>query len=182
MRTVGLVIGLVALASAAWSDDIFTWTDAAGNVHYSNTSGADGATRTPGTAEPRPAETAKASARDAKGETPPADAESYSAGVSLRRTALERDLRATEKQIHDLDGRLAASERARKQVAADTAAATGGVRPNAELRSEEEKDLVAERERLAQHAAEVKNEGVKLREEVTARSGGSTPAWWIDVR
>jgi Domain of unknown function (DUF4124) len=182
MRTVGLMIGLVALATAVWSDDIFTWTDAAGNVHYSNTSGADGATRTPGTVESRPADTAKATAPNAAGGAAPPDAESYSAAVSLRRNALERDLRATERKIRDLDGRLAASERARRQVAADTAAATGGVRPNLELRSDEEKALVAEREQLAQHTVDLKNEAVQLRQEVTARSGGSTPAWWIDVR
>ena len=50
MRTVGLTLALVALAAGARSDDIYTWTDSSGNVHYSNTSGAEGATRTRGVA------------------------------------------------------------------------------------------------------------------------------------
>ena len=180
MRTVGLTLALVALAAAARSDDIYTWTDSSGNVHYSNTSGAEGATRTRGVAEPRPSDPgAKTPAHDAGAEA--GVAESYSADVSLRRGALERELRATERKMRDLDGRLATVERARRLQAADTVA-TGGVRPNVELRSEEEKALVAEREQLAQHVAEVKNDAVTLRQEVTARAGGTTPAWWIDVR
>ena len=109
------------------------------------------------------------------------DDAAFSADVSLRRNALERDLRATEKRLRELDTRLATLARARARNAANTVS-TGGVRaPGAEMRSEEEKALAEEREQLAQHALEVKGVAVKLRDEVTARVG-ETPAWWIDVR
>jgi hypothetical protein len=40
---------------------------------------------------------------------------------------------------------------------------------------------MAEREELVRHATELREQGAKLREVVTARLG-TTPAWWIDVR
>src|SRR5207249_249212 len=60
----------------------------------------------------------------------PGDAQAFSAGVSLRRNALERDLRATEKRLRDLDARLAALVRARKRNGVAAGAGT-----NLDLRS-----------------------------------------------
>lgn len=173
MRTVGLVGLGLALGVPVWAGDIYRWTDAAGGVHYANAprrQATDGDAVAPGK------ETSF---------TPPADAgpddATFSADVSLRRNAFERDLRATEKRLRELDTRIATLARARARNAKGSAA-TGGIRaPGADIRSEEEKTLADEREQLAQHALEVKGEAVKLRDEVTARLG-ETPAWWIDVR
>ena len=76
--------------------------------------------------------------------------------------------------------------RARSQHAQGSAA-TGGVgTPTAapqgiDLRSEEERNLATEREQLAQHAEQVRNDAARLCQEVTARLG-ATPPWWIDIR
>jgi hypothetical protein len=181
MRTVGLMLGLVSLAAPAWADDVYRWTDESGSVHYSNTSGAEGATREALPTPPRPAApAAPADDAAADGEAPPAD-DAYSASVSLKRNAMERDVRNSERRIRVIDGQLVALQRVRKLQAGDTAA-TGGVQPNLDFRSDEEKALATEREQLAQHIAEVKNDAATLRQEVTARSGGTTPSWWIDVK
>jgi len=173
MKTVGLVVLGLALDAPVWADDIYRWTDAAGGVHYVNAphrQATDGDAVAPG----------KEAAFTAPADAGP-DAAAFSADVSLRRNALERDLRTTERRLRELDTRLATLARARARSAANTAS-TGGVRaPGADLRSEEEKTLADEREQLAQHALEVKGVAVKLRDEVTARLG-ETPAWWIDVR
>ena len=177
MRTVGLMVGLVALAAPAWADDIYRWTDAAGNVHYSNTpTGKTAATDVESTldAPVAPAAEAGAAARDP-------EMDGYTTGASLRRNALERDLRATEKRLREIDATLATLARARGSHAKGSAA-TGGVGTNAaDFRSEEEKTLATEREQLAQHAVEVRNDAARLRQEVTAKLG-ETPSWWIDLR
>jgi len=186
MRTVGLMVGLVVLAAPAWADDNYRWTGAAGNVHDSNTtSGKNGPTRidsTPSAPAAAPAADAQAVADpDAAARAPAGDADGFSAGASLRRNALERDLRNTEKRIRELDAKLAGLARARGQHAKGSAA-TGGVGTIAlDVRSDEEKALTVERDQLAQHGADVRNDAARLRQEVTARLG-STPAWWIDVR
>src|SRR5262245_23680567 len=173
MRTVGLMLGLLALAAPAWADEIERWTDAAGNVHYRNTPG-------PQTGDDSDATAPAAVHGDAAAGTD-SDADVYSTSASLRRNALERDLRATERKIRDIDAKLASLARARGQHAKGSAA-TGGVGTLAvDVRSEEEKALETEREQLAQHATEVKNDAARLRQEVTAHLG-ATPAWWIDIR
>ena len=172
MRTVGWMTALLALAATVGAQDIYRWKDTAGNVHYSSMP-SPGATSTSGTKAP-------AARADTEGDAAARDADALSADVSLRRNALERDLRATEKRIHDIDDRLAVLQRARGQRA-NGSVATGGVGTNLDVRSEEEKTLAEEREKLAQHVAEIRNDGEKLRTEVTTRLGG-TPAWWNDVR
>jgi len=174
MRMVGLLVLGMALAVPAGADDIYRWTDAAGGVHYANAPVAHQGTDRDAVA-PR-----EATSYTAPGEAAPTDS-NFSADVSLRRNALERDLRATERRLRELDTRIATLARARARNA-NGSAATGGLRaPGADLPSEEEKTLAEEREQLAQHAIEVKGEAVKLRDEVTARLG-EVPAWWVDVR
>jgi len=112
---------------------------------------------------------------------PASDEEAFSASASLRRNALERDLRATEKRIGELDARIATLARAHG-ARADEARATSGVGTNLDVRSEEEKTLSEERDKLVQHATEVRADAGRLRDEVTAHAGGTTPDWWIDVR
>jgi hypothetical protein len=174
MRTLGLMVGLLALAAPAWADEIERWIDAAGNVHYTNAPG-------PRTGDESDATAAPAAHGDAAAVGTDSDADTYSTSASLRRNALERDLRATEKKIRDIDAKLATLARVRGQHAKGSAA-TGGVGTvTVDVRSEEEKALETEREPLAQHAVEVRNEAARLRQEVTARLG-ATPPWWIDIR
>jgi len=143
-------------------------------VHYTNTPG-------PRSGDDSDATAPAAAHGDATAPGTDSDADAYSTSASLRRNALERDLRATEKKIRDIDAKLASLARARGQHAKGSAA-TGGVGTVAvDVRSEEEKALEAEREPLAQHAVEVRNEAARLRQEVTARLG-ATPPWWIDIR
>jgi hypothetical protein len=180
-------LALLALATPGWAGDIYRWTDAAGNLHYSNMD-AEGSDATPVAHEAPVAPPADEVGGDgaAEGTAAPGELDTFSAGASLKRNALERDLRAAQRRLHAIDSRLAVLARARSQNAQGSAA-TGGVgTPSAapqgvDLRSEEERTLATEREQLAQHADQVRNDAAKLREEVTARLG-ATPPWWIDLR
>ena len=172
---VGLLVLGMALAIPAGADEIYRWTDATGSVHYANAPVAHGQGTDHDAVAP-----GRETSYTTPSEAEPTDS-NFSADVSLRRNALERDLRATEKRLRELDTRLATLARARARNAGGSAA-TGGLRaPGADLPSEEEKTLTEEREQLAQHAIEVKGQAVKLRDEVTARLG-EIPAWWVDVR
>jgi len=196
MRTIGpWTLALLALATPGWAADIYRWTDGAGNVHYSNmdAEGDDAASVARDAPVAPPDE--EASLNDATGDTAddaaggttaPADPSAFSTDASLRRNALERDLRATQQRLHEVDAHLAALARARGQHAQGSAATGGVATPTAapegiDLRSEEERTLATEREQLAQHADQVRDQAAKLREEVTARLG-VTPPWWIDLR
>jgi len=198
MRMIGpWTLAFLALATPGWSGDIYRWTDGAGNVHYSNMSaeGDDAAAVARDAPVAPPEEEASAGldgATDdtadeaAGGTTAPADPGAFSTDASLRRSALERDLGATQRRLHEVDARLAALARARGQHAQGSAATGGVATPTAapegiDLRSEEERTLATEREQLAQHADQVRDEAAKLRREVTARLG-TTPPWWIDLR
>jgi hypothetical protein len=180
MKAVLVGLAVAALAGSAWSGDIYQWTDRDGGVHYGSAPPAGvSSTRMPSVA---PAEHEAAATRTAPGgDAGEADAGAFSAQASLRRNALERDLRATEKRLRELDARLATLGRARTQNARGSDA-TGGVgAPAVDVRSEEERALAAEREQLLQHATDVRGDATKLREEVSQRLGG-TPAWWNDLR
>lgn len=197
MKVVGAgAVAILALATSAGADQIYRWQDSAGRIHYSNTEYAGEATRlgtaaapaaqpAPAPAAPVPADdTADADPGAAPGIAAPLSEEeqaTFSTRVSLRRNALERELRATEKRIAELDARLKSLGQVRTRWAGGSAA-TGGVRTAAaDVRSEEEQALAAEREQLAQHAIEVRSAAVKLRTEVSGHLG-ATPAWWADVR
>jgi hypothetical protein len=177
MRRVGVVMALAVagFAMPARADDIYRWTDG-DLVHYSNTpSSGEAWKKVPDVGGVPDAEAT------VPGGAPAADAEadSLSAQASLRRNALERDLRATRRRIQEVDARLAALGRARGQNARGSDA-TGGVGTQAlDLRSEEEKALAADREGLAKHVDEVNEEAAKIRDELSARLGG-VPAWWND--
>jgi len=161
-----MALGLVLIAGSARADEIYRSTDAAGRPVFSNGRGGSGDAR-----------------QDVAPAAAPAteDAENFSTGASLRRQALERDLRTSERRLRDLDARLAALARARTRNAGGSEA-TGGVRAvAADVRSEEEQRLAAEREQVAQHVADARAAYAKLREEVAARLGG-TPSWWIELR
>ena len=181
-------LGLGVLAAPGWSDEIYSWTDAAGRVHYTNAPSAGGApadehandTPAPeaGAADPEDEAPAIAAANaNPEGEAAPgrpepvADPAVYSTEVSLRRNAIERDLRAAGRRLRELDGDLAT-------VRGHNA---GGAKLPPELRSEEENALLAEREQVTKRVDELRAQAAKLRGEVTARLG-ELPAWWVDVR
>jgi hypothetical protein len=191
------LVGIFLCASGApgWADDIYRWTDSSGQVHFSNTPAAgDSAERIDATAESMSA----SAVQPAEAPTPAAidggdaearrgiaagtgdDLNAFSTRASLKRNDLERDLRTTEKRLRELDAQLKGLSGARARHAGGSAA-TGGVGTSLDVRSEEEKSLVDEREKLAQHATEVRTEAAKLRDEVVAKTG-SKPAWWIEVK
>lgn len=206
MRTAGLIaLTSVALVAPAWSQDVYRWQDGTGQVHYSNTPPAEGnvtrlgeaplpyaATPPDAPAEAAASETAVDDAGDddlGAGEevaarpapAPGGDDAAVSTAASLRRSELERDLRATEKRRREVDAKLKSLAAQRTRFGAGSES-LGGVRTSAlDLRSEEEKALEEEREQLSRHAVEVRSEGAKLRDEVS-RKLGSVPDWWIDLR
>jgi hypothetical protein len=185
MRRVAVVVGLAGLgltvlAARAWSDEIYQWTDPNGRLHYSNTPTAAVPSRRLGDLAPKAAEAPGATGLEGAG-VDTAGAEALSTEASLKRNALERDLRATEKRLRAVDAQLATLGRARNQNARGSAA-TGGVGTLAfDVRSEEERGLATERDELGQHVADLHAEAAKLRDELTARLG-TTPPWWNDIR
>jgi len=180
-------VGLLALAAPVRANEIYRWTDRAGGVHYGNTPtvGAEPTdTEAPAAAPEPPAGEAPG---ETVGEAPPQDVapsdedRAYFASASLKRNALERELRAIDKQLRALDHRLSDMARVRTRHRAGSAA-TGGVGTSAvDVRSDEERLLATEREQVEKRADELRAEGSRLREEVTARVG-TTPTWWIELR
>lgn len=171
-----VLLAIVGFMTPSWASEIYRWTDANGGLHFSNTPtiAGDRAGLEDEPAQPGTETGADATAGD--------EAAAYSTATSLRRHALEQELRTTERKLHDLDGRLGLLARARTRNAGENAAA-GGVRSAAtDLRSDEERALADEREALAKQAAGLRTEFAKLRDEVTEHLGGTTPEWWVEVR
>ena len=180
-----MVMTVLACAVGGQAAEVFEWTDHDGQRHYSNVPAASAERKAidveQGVAKTRMPDEEAAAAETRGPRRSPEELAAFSTSASLRRQALERDLRQTQRQLSDRDRRLAEFERARKAHAAGSLA-TGGVKTAAaDVRSEEEKSLAAEREQLAQHQAQTRSDYAKLKEEVTAKLG-TTPAWWIDLR
>lgn len=173
-------VGVLTVAGAARSDELYRWTDKAGRVHISNApTVGDRTTGVESESMPSAAGGNAAGPNADAARTPEEDAISNDA--SVRRNALERDLRATERRQKQIDAQLADLARARTRLAGGLEM-TGGLGTNAaDVRSDEEKALMAEREKLADHAAQVRAQGTKLRDELSGRMGG-TPDWWNDLR
>ncbi len=174
-RVAALVLAVTVLP--VWAAEIYVWRDRQGGQHFSNVP-------VPG-AEVRDVEDAETAPPANRGEpvgSAAADTGSdFSTSASLRRQALERELRDTDRELRAVDAQLGAIGRVRTRNASGIEA-TGGIAGNAgAVRTDEEKALTERRQQLAQHAAELRTNYGKLREEVTARLG-ATPAWWIDVR
>src|SRR5437016_1857537 len=135
------MLGVALCAGSARATDIYRSTDAAGRPVFSNG---------PGTASDAPEGRAPAASPS------PDNVDEFSTSASLRRQALERDLRAADRRLRDLDAQLATLARARMRNVGGSEA-TGGVRAAAtDVRSDEEKALGAERDGVAQHLAEVR--------------------------
>jgi hypothetical protein len=194
MRSVcGALLMVVALTGSSLADEMYRWKDSSGGLHFENV---------PEPGERRRREDAGAVptgdiVADQGGE--PGDPSLYgtddepkkrkltadeeatfSTDVSVRRSQLERELRGTEGRIRQIDGQLATLARARTKNSRGSEA-TGGVAAPANILSPEEESLVDERDQLAQHAVDVRNDAAELRQEVEARLG-TVPAWWTDIR
>jgi hypothetical protein len=173
-KQVVLGLGLLVYVAPARADDIYRWTDARGGVHFSNTPTGGEPTRVPTDGA------APASPTEAAGQ-PDYDAGSFSTGASLRRNALERDVRTTGRRLRELDGQLATLARLRT-TNSHGSAATGGVAADASgFLTDQERTLAEEREQVVKRAADLQDQYAKLRNEVTTRFG-ATPEWWVDVR
>ena len=185
MRMVVAVgVSLTVLAGAGWAEDIYRWTDARGGVHYSNTP-TTRSTPTDVTADDAPAPAARQAEGEGGADTAaavvPEEDAAFSTAASLRRNAIERDARANDRRLRELDDRLRSLARARNANAGNTAATGGVVAPARDVQSDEERALGEERAGLAKRADELRTEYGKLRDEVTARTGGTAPAW-VDLR
>jgi hypothetical protein len=183
MRRIGLAgVVLLGVAIPAGADEIYRWKDKGGNVHFSN---APTVTEGSGTvsSEVMPSAPPGAATQGAPGvaAVPDEEAGTFSTEASLRRSAIERDLRAAQRRLDEIDGQLATLARARTRFAGGTEA-TGGVGTNADaFRSEEETTLEKEREQLLDRRQALRADAAKLEAEVTSRLGG-TPEWWRAVR
>jgi hypothetical protein len=174
-------VSLTLLAGSGWADEIYRWTDAGGAVHYSNTPTTAGTPAGVGGYYDTPPPSRDAEADAGAEAKPAADDAGFSTSASLRRNALERDARTTDRKLHDLDARLTSLARARTANVAGNAA-TGGLGTLAgDVRSDEERALAEQRAQVAQHADDVRGEYAKLRDEVTSKLG-TTPAWWNELR
>lgn len=193
MRSVpGALLMVVALTGSSMAEEMYRWKDRAGGLHFENVpQPADRPRRQeePGEA-PRadiavqengePVEVVLEDPSETKKKMTADETATFSTEISTRRSRLERELRGTESRLREIDGRLANLERARTKNARGSEA-TGGVAAPAHILSPEEETLVEERDELAQHVVEVRNDAAELRQEVEARLG-TVPAWWTDLR
>jgi hypothetical protein len=181
---IGTMAGVLVLGLAAgvFAGDIYRWTDAKGQVHFSNVPVSSGDQRgLVSEEEAPPIDTASATAEPSGSAAETPEQADASAEASLRRQALERELRETQAELRDVDRQLAEAAKLRTRFAKGTEA-TGGLGTRAEnVRTPEEDQLAAKRAQLAKHAEELRQQYEELRAEVT-RSFGGTPDWWVDLR
>lgn len=186
-----MVLGVVGPTFAG--EVIYRWVDTKGGVHFSNVP-SPGARETdlavadePGMPDALPVGRPEGEgqvAEPAHGDEAVAaaqrDVTEVSSQSSLRRQQLEREIKQSDQQLKDIDGQLQKMAQLRTRFAKGSDM-TGGVATNAEsARSPEEKQLVEQREQIAQQSAALRTQYSKLRDEVTAQLGG-VPDWWIDV-
>src|SRR4051794_6458596 len=89
-------VSLTVLAGSGWADEIYRWTDGSGAVHFSNTP-TSGGTPTGLTGDETAGDTGAAPGAQSGAQVADAAAADpgFSTDASLRRTALEREARAT---------------------------------------------------------------------------------------
>lgn len=189
MRVLGCaVVAALAIGSgpALGDEVIYRWVDPGGGVHYSNVPSPGARATDLGVAdEPRVGDPGEAPGGEAHAAVAhPGSDEGAGHGLapeqaSLRRQQLEREYRQTQKELRDLDAQLANLAKLRVKFARGNEA-TGGIGTNPDVRSPEEKAVMERREGVAQHAATLRGDYVKLRGEVTQQTGG-VPDWWVDL-
>jgi hypothetical protein len=181
---------VVALAGSSVAEDMYRWKDASGGLHFENVPQPGERRRHEEAVESPTGEVAaEESGADPSLEDPDAEprkkmtadeTSAFSTEISTKRSQLERELRGTESRLRQIDGQLSNLERVRTKNARGSEA-TGGVAAPGNIPSPEEEALVEERDELAQHAVDVRNDAAELRQEVEARLG-TVPAWWTDIR
>src|SRR5262245_24516458 len=129
------LMGLAAsalLAGPVWGDDIYTWTDKSGHVHFSNVPSTDQRGAKLGTTDSVPPDELR------QAETAPEldeEQQRFADRAALERSKKARELRTMDKQVKAIDARLAELGRARTAHARGSAI-TGGLGTNAgEFRS-----------------------------------------------
>jgi hypothetical protein len=181
MRWGIIMTGLAATALGAGparADDIYTWTDKSGQVHFSNVPSTDQRGAKLGTTDSVPPD--EMNQADA---APELDEEQqrFADQAAVQRSKMARELRTMDKQVQDIDARLAELSRARTAHAGGTAI-TGGLGTNAAgFRSPEEIALETEREELMKRRGEAREGVTRLRTEVSEKLG-ATPTWWIEPK
>lgn len=177
----GMMTGIAAIAFVAGparGDDIYTWTDKSGQVHFSNVPSTDQRGAKIGTTDTVPPD--EMHQADAAPELSD-EQRKFADDAALKRSQMARELRNMDKQVKDIDARLAELGRART-AHADGLAITGGLGTNAAaFRSPEEVALETEREELMKRKAEARGGVDKLRGEVSEKLG-ATPSWWIEPK
>jgi hypothetical protein len=184
MRTIGMALVLVTLGAGARADEMYRWRDVRGQTHFTNvpTAGSE-ALGLGGELAPAAAPAPAAGGEATEGDAPPAEAadDGFASDASLRRQALEREHRDTQRRLQAVDAELAQLAQARTRNAAGSAA-TGGVRADAAaVRTDEERSLGEQRDKIAAEADKIRQDYARLRDEVSGRLGG-VPAWWIELR
>jgi hypothetical protein len=198
MRSVcGALLMVMALTGSSLADEMYRWKDSSGGLHFETVPAPGERRRREDAAEVptgdivadqggEPVDPSLYDSGDSgdevkkKKKMTAGEQEALSTDISVRRSQLERELRGTESRIRQIDGQLATLARARTKNTRGSEA-TGGVAAPAHILSPEEESLVDERDELAQHAVDVRNDAAELRQEVEARLG-SVPAWWTDIR
>ena len=177
-RMAAAAVVLLGATRLVPAQEIYQWRDKAGNTHFSNAPTSDSAPT--GLHD----EAAPADVQEGGGGTAAAPSDedtAYSSDASNRRSALERQLRSAERQVKDIDAKMAAIARARTKNAQGSAA-TGGVGTSAAgVQTEDEQALAEERARATKQVETIRGSYDQLHDEVTAHMG-STPDWWINVR
>jgi len=194
MRSVcSALLMVVALAGSTLADEMYRWKDSSGGLHFENVPAPgerrrreeDAGVPTGDIVADQGGEPVDPSLYDSGDVVKPkkmtaAEQDTFSTEISVRRSQLERELRGAESRIRQIDGQLATLARARTKNTRGSEA-TGGVAAPANILSPEEESLVDERDAVAQHAVDVRNDAAELRQEVETRLG-TVPAWWTDIR
>jgi hypothetical protein len=177
----GIIVGLATtafVAGPAYADDIYTWTDKGGQVHFSNVPSTDQRGAKLGTTETVPPD--ELHQADAALELSD-EQQKFADGAALQRSKMARELRTMDKQVQEIDAKLAELSRARTAHAGGMEI-TGGLGTNAAgFRSPEEIALETQREELVKRRGEARGDVDKLRGEVNEKLGG-TPSWWIEPK
>lgn len=180
MGRMAVVVVLLGAARLVPAQEIYQWRDKAGNTHFSNAPTADGAP-TGLRDEAAPADVQEGGGSGGTAQAPSDEETAYASDASNRRSALERQLRAAERQVKDIDAKMAAIARARTKNAQGSAA-TGGIGTSAAgVQTDEEQALAQQRAQATKQVDTIRGSYDQLHDEVTAHMG-STPDWWINAR
>ncbi|MEA2624646.1 MAG: hypothetical protein QOD06_691 [Candidatus Binatota bacterium] len=179
---VSLSLGLAGIAAA---QQVRTWKDADGRLHYSNVS--PSSPPPPAGASPPSAPAAEAN-EPAAAETPAEKVDPYgklsdgelSSTVTLKRDRLQNELRTAQRRIAEIDQELADIRGLRQKAMSKAAEAYGIDRAPADVPSPRELELSEEKKKLEEQVASVRSAYAELEDSVRKRNAG-LPQWWIPL-